>query len=74
MDAEIIEKEALQLPDTQRAVLVDRLLDSLSQISPLLRESWIREINDRKSAFTAGDIEAIDGPTAMEDLKSRFRR
>ena len=74
MDAEMIEKEALQLPETQRAELADRLLDSLSRTPTPLRESWIREIDDRKRAFAAGDIEAIDGPTAMKSLKSRFQK
>lgn len=40
IDAKIIEKEALQIPDTQQAVLVDRVFDYLSQRpAPPLKES-----------------------------------
>jgi hypothetical protein len=33
MDAIIIEKEALQLPEAERALLADKLLESISRIS-----------------------------------------
>jgi len=47
MDAVILEKEALLLPDRERAVLVDRLLDSLSRRSSELEAAWIREADRR---------------------------
>lgn len=72
MDAAIIEKEALQLPDTERAVLADRLLSSLSKTTQAIRDSWAREADERLDAYRRGEIEAVDGPEAIIDLKKRF--
>lgn len=72
MDPEIIEKEALQLPDTERAILADRLLSSLSQLPGELEESWIRESDERMEAYREGKISAVDGPQAIANLKARF--
>ncbi len=74
MDAAILEKEALLLPDRERAVLVDRLLVSLSDGSSGLEGAWIREADDRVDAFRAGLIEAIPGSEAMTGLRKRFPR
>ncbi len=48
MDAIILEKEALQLPEAQRALLADRLLESISKGSPELQELWTREAESRR--------------------------
>lgn len=73
MDAAIIEKEALQLPESQRALLADRLMESLSRTSTEVRQAWIREARDRVDAFQEGKIEAADGPEALADLRARLR-
>ncbi|MEX2581189.1 MAG: addiction module protein [Verrucomicrobiales bacterium] len=72
MDAAIIEKEALRLSEAERALLADRLLLSLSKVSEELKNAWVSEANDRMSAFRNGEIEAVDGPVAMADLRARF--
>ena len=74
MDAVILEKEALLLPDRERAVLVDRLLVSLSGGSSELESAWVREANNRVEAFRAGQIEAVPGSEAMAGLRKRFPR
>ena len=74
MDAAILEKEALQLPDGERAILAERLLESLSQVTAETRSAWISEADSRMEAFRTGKIQAIDGPQAMEELRSRFRK
>ena len=74
MDTAIIEKQALQLTDSERALLADRLLSSLSQTSDELKEAWIREADERMKAFREGKIAAVDGPDAIKDLKARFAR
>lgn len=74
MDAAIIEKEALQLPETQRALLTDRLLESLYHVPSELQSDWIRELDSRMEAFRDGKIAAVDGPSAMAELRSRFSR
>ena len=74
MDAAILEKEALLLPDCERAVLVDRLLGSLSGGASGLESAWVREADRRVEAFRAGLIEAVPGSEAMADLRTRFPR
>ena len=74
MDAIILEKEALQLPEAQRALLADRLLESIYKRSPELQELWIREAESRMTAFREGKIKAVDGPQAMADLRTRCKR
>ncbi|MCP5543338.1 MAG: addiction module protein [Akkermansiaceae bacterium] len=74
MEAVIIEKEALQLPDIERAVLADRLLASLSHTPAELEDAWIREAESRLAGFRKGEIEAVSGPDAMAELRKRFPR
>jgi hypothetical protein len=74
MDPVILEKEALLLPDRERAVLVDRLLVSLSGGSSGLESVWIREAEVRVEAFRAGQIAAVPGSEAMACLRKRFPR
>tara|TARA_R110002096_G_scaffold371455_7_gene564855 strand:- start:5340 stop:5564 length:225 start_codon:yes stop_codon:yes gene_type:complete len=74
MDHAIIEKEALQLSDTERAVLADRLLESLSMTPSEITEAWIQEADDRMKAFRDGEIAAIDGTRAMAELRSKFAK
>ena len=72
VDAAIIEKEAMQLSDAQRAVLAERLLESISPTSGELRTAWVEEASDRMRAYRDGGISAVDGPRAMEELQKRF--
>ena len=74
MEAAIIEKEALQLPDSERAILADRLFESLSRRPTGLDAAWIREADSRMAAFREGRIEGIDGPEAIAKLRAEFPR
>jgi putative addiction module component (TIGR02574 family) len=74
MEAVIIEKEALQLSDCERAVLADRLLASLSRRPVGLDDAWLREADERMTAYREGRIEAVPGPEAMTDLRREFRQ
>lgn len=74
MDAVVLQKEALQLPEKDRALLADSLLASLSTTSAELENAWAREACERMEAFQAGRIDAVDGPSAMAELRSKFPR
>ena len=74
MDAIIIEKEALQLPEAERALLADKLLKSISRISSETRESWIKESQKRIQAFRKCKVDAVEGPKAIAELQARFRK
>ena len=70
----MIEKEALQLPDCERAVLADRLLASLSRRPAGLDETWLREADERMAAYREGRIEAVSGPEALAELRKKYQR
>ena len=70
----MIEKEALQLPDCERAVLADRLLASLSRRPVGLDDAWLREADERMTAYREGKIDAVPGPEALAELRREFRR
>ena len=74
MEVIIIERETLQLPDCERAVLADRLLASLSRWPAGLDEAWLREADERMAAYRVGSIEAVSGPEALAELRREFRR
>ena len=74
MQALIIEREALQWSECERAVLADRLLASLSRKAAGLDDSWLREADDRMKAFHEGMIEAVSGPDAMAEIRRKFPR
>lgn len=74
MDAVILEKEALQLSEAERAILADRLLESISHKPAGMDEAWIREADSRIEAFEQGRIEAVSGPEAMAGLRANFPR
>lgn len=74
MEAVIVEKEALQLSDCERAVLADRLLASLSRKSAGLDDAWLREADERMKAFHEGTIKAVNGPEALAEIRKDFPR
>ena len=74
MDAAIIEHNALKLDEFQRALLADRLLNSIIPVSQNLRQSWVAESEGRLKAYQSGEISAVDGPQAVAELKARYEK
>lgn len=74
MELPVIEKEALLLPDTERALLADRLLASLNTASSDLHRQWVAEAESRLKAYRNGAISAVDGPQTMASLRAKFGR
>ena len=74
MDIAILEKEALLLPEHARAILADRLIQSISSTSPSLLDAWVAESESRLDAFQRGEIEAIDGQEALKALRDSLSK
>lgn len=74
MDIAILEKEALLLPEYARAILADRLIESISPTPPSLLDVWIAESESRLDAFQRGEIEAIDGQEALKALRNSLSK
>ena len=71
--AEVLE-EALSLPESERAELVDRLLASLDSEAGSNNDAlWAREAEARIDAFERGEIEALSGDEALKEVKNSKR-
>lgn len=74
LDTVIIEKEAMQLPAGDRALLADRLIQSISQTQSSLKQAWIKEAESRMAAYRDGKISAVDGAQGLADLRTRHSK
>ncbi len=72
IETALLEKKAMQLPEVDRALLADRLIQSLSRILSKLKNAWVEEANSRMNAYRAGDISTADVPPVVAKLRSRF--
>ena len=73
MDQAILEKEALKLTPAERAVLADILLSSLDDESARQNEAaWGGLAEQRYSEYKAGNLDAVDGPKAIQELRQRL--
>ena len=72
MDLAVIEKQALQLSPTDRALLADHLLQSLEDSSVL--EAWVSESADRMAAYDRGEIQARDAGDVVSDIRASLSR
>jgi putative addiction module component (TIGR02574 family) len=74
MDEKILEREAMKLPVRERALLADALLESLDDDAARnVQLAWAAEAEDRIEAYRRGDLSAIDGPSSLKELRSRYR-
>ena len=57
-----------------RALLADRLLESLSRVSVAQHGEWISESAERYEAYQQGKLQAVDGPEAIAVLREMFAK
>ena len=70
-----IQKKVLQLDSNERAMLIDLLWESLDEARVKeIEERWATESEDRIDAFERGELTAVDGPSAIENLRSSLRK
>jgi len=67
-------RDALSLPQEDRAELADEILQSLDEADQdEVDARWAWEAEDRISAFDRGEIQAIPGEEVFSSLKPRQR-
>jgi putative addiction module component (TIGR02574 family) len=67
-------EDALALPDDARRRIAELLLDSLSTDGTAESEAaWVAEAVRRANELERGEVEALDGESVLEDLKSKFQ-
>ncbi|MCF8130190.1 MAG: addiction module protein [Deltaproteobacteria bacterium] len=73
MESVLIEKEAMKLPLVERALLVDRLLQTLDDEKNSSIMAWAEVTEKRLEKFRAGEMEAFDGQAVIESLRKELR-
>jgi Putative addiction module component len=70
-----IQKEIVQLNSKERAMLIDLLRESLDEERVKeIEVKWAAESEDRIEAYERGELDGVDGPTALQDLRSPLRK
>ncbi|MGQ0591166.1 MAG: addiction module protein [Gammaproteobacteria bacterium] len=69
---ETLEAEALQLPASERARLIERLIAGLDS-DPAIEEAWAAEVERRHAEIENGAVSLLPGPEALATLKAEFR-
>ena len=69
---EALEAELLQLPATERARLVERLIASLDA-DPEVEEAWAAEVERRQAEIESGAVPLLPGPETLARLKAKLR-
>ncbi len=70
-----IQKEIILLNSAERAMLIDMLWDSLDdERIKEIEAKWAAESEDRIDAVDRGELQTIDGPSALRDLRSALRK
>lgn len=66
-------EEALALPSEARALLADRLAESLDPAEDgLIHELWAVESRKRLADLRSGAVQAIPGEEAIANLRQKF--
>jgi len=70
-----IQEEISRLSSDERAKLIDILWESLDEARVKdIEAKWAAESEDRIDAVDRGQLETIDGPSALRDLRSSLRK
>ena len=65
-----IQKEIVHLSSADRAKLIDILWESLDEARVKeIEAKWAAESEDRIDAVDRGELQTLDGPTALRDLR-----
>ncbi|MFO1428935.1 MAG: addiction module protein [Candidatus Competibacteraceae bacterium] len=72
---EQITEEALSLPSEARALLADRLVESLDPAEDsYIRQLWAAEACRRRDEIRAGHVKTIPGDEALKHVRQVFTR
>ncbi|MCA1575813.1 MAG: addiction module protein [Acidobacteria bacterium] len=70
-----IQNEISRLSSTERAMLIDILWESLDEARvKQLEANWAAESEERIDAVDRGELQTVDGPSALEELRSSLRK
>lgn len=72
---EQVAADALNLPSDGRALLVEKLLDSLSgEVDSTVERAHLAAVSRRRAAVQSGNSELIDGDEALHRARAALRQ
>jgi Putative addiction module component len=72
---EQIAEEALSLPSEARALLADRLIESLDPLGAgYIRQLWVAEARTRRDNVRGGLVKTIPGQEALDHVQKSVTR
>ncbi len=75
MTVEQIADEALALPSEARALLADRLVESLDPADDgLIRDLWLQEANRRLDDVRSGAVKTVSAESAFKEVRQVIAR
>jgi putative addiction module component (TIGR02574 family) len=74
MDSATLANEALKLPASDRAQIIDALWRSLDPAEQsTIDQAWLKESSDRLQAYREGKLQARDGEESLRDIERDLR-
>jgi hypothetical protein len=75
LTVEMVTQEALGLPVSGRALVVESLLASLAgETNPTVERAHLDEIRDRRAAVRSGKASLIDGAEGLREVRAALRK
>jgi hypothetical protein len=75
LSVEMVTQEALRLPVSGRASLVETLLASLAgEINPSVERAHLDEIRQRRAAVRSGKATLVDGAEGLRKVQAALRK
>ena len=75
MSLSSIQQEIVRLSSTERAMLIDILWESLDEERIRdIEAKWAAESEERIDAVDRGELQTVDGPSALQELRSALRK
>ena len=69
-----IQESVMHLPSNEKVALIDLLWDSLdAEVLAQIQQRWVNESEDRIDAFERGELPAVDGPSALRNIRQTLR-
>ena len=75
LTVEQIAEEALSLPSEARALLADRLVESLDPVEDEdIRQLWVAEACRRRDDVRSGRVQTVPGDVALAQVRQAIRK
>lgn len=74
MNTEQLIAEACNLPMDQRAMIVDRLLQTFTLTTPEIDQAWGELAQQRAAELKSGQVTGVSADIVFEQINARFSR